>query len=101
MAIVRWEPMRELSTLQGEMNRLFNSFFDEDSSSPRRWVPAVDLFERDDNLVLKADLPGLREDDVSIEVRDNVLTISGERSAEHEQSQNGFYRVGPTFKRPP
>ena len=93
MALVRWEPMRELNALQGEMNRMFNSFFDDDARQARRWVPAVDLIEREDSLVLKADLPGLREEDVSIEVRDNVLSISGERKSEHEQSENGYYRV--------
>ena len=97
MALVRWEPMRELNTLQGEMNRLFNSFFDEGNGGRRRWAPAVDLLERDDSLVLKADLPGLSEDDVEIEVRDNVLTIAGERKAEHEAGENGYYRVERSF----
>ena len=101
MALVRWEPMRELNALQGEMNRLFNSFFDEGNGGGqgRRWAPAVDLLERDDSLVLKADLPGLSEDDVQIEVRDNVLTIAGERKAEHEHKQNGYYRVERSFGR--
>jgi HSP20 family protein len=100
MALVRWEPMRELNALQGEMNRLFNSFFDEGNGGQgRRWAPAVDVLERDDSLVLKADLPGLSEDDVQIEVRDNVLTIAGERKAEHEERQNGYYRVERSFGR--
>jgi len=93
--------MRELNTLQTEMNRLFNTFFDEGngqaSQAGRRWAPAVDLFEREDSLVLKADLPGLHEDEVQIEVRDNVLTISGERRAEFEDKQNGYYRVERSF----
>ena len=101
MALVRWEPMRELNSLQTEMNRLFNAFFDEggNGQSTRRWAPAVDLFEREDSLVLKADLPGLSEEDVQIEVRDNVLTISGERKAEFEDKQNGYYRVERSFGR--
>ena len=95
MALVRWEPMRELNTLQTEMNRLFNTYFDEGSKgqNDRRWAPAVDLLEREDSLVLKADLPGLSEDDVRIEVRDNVLTIAGERNTDLEEKQNGYYRV--------
>jgi HSP20 family protein len=100
MALVRWEPMRELNALQGEMNRLFNSFFDESNGGQgRRWAPAIDLLEREDSLVLKADLPGLTEDDVQIEVRDNVLTIAGERKAEHGDKQNGYYRVERSFGR--
>jgi HSP20 family protein len=99
MALVRWEPVRELNALQGEMNRLFSSFFDEGGSTGerRRWAPAVDLLERDDSLVLKADLPGMSEDDVHIEVRDNVLTVAGERKAEHEANENGYYRVERSF----
>src|SRR5687767_4479019 len=101
MALVRWEPMRELNTLQGEVNRLFNSFFDEGDGATerRRWAPAVDLVEREDSLVLKADLPGLTEQDVQIEVRDGVLSIGGERKAEHEDKQNGYVRVERSFGR--
>jgi HSP20 family protein len=92
--------MRELNALQGEMNRLFNSFFDEGNGGQgRRWAPAVDLLEREGSLVLKADLPGLTHDDVQIEVRDNILTIAGERKAEHEEKQNGYYRVERSFGR--
>lgn len=105
MALVRWEPMRELNTLQTEMNRLFNTFFVEgeegnggaNGRSHRRWAPAVDLLEREDSLVLVADLPGLSEDDVQIEMRDNVLTISGERRAQFEDKQNGYHRVERAF----
>ena len=80
------------------MNRLFNTFLDtptpgDRSSGLRRWVPAMDLVETDDHFVLRADLPGLTEDDVSIELEDNVLTISGERKSEHEDRKEGYYRV--------
>jgi HSP20 family protein len=97
MAIVRWEPFRELSTLQSEMNRLFNSVFDNPpgngGSIARRWMPAMDLVETEDDFVLRADLPGLGEDDVKIEFEDGTLTISGERKAEHESKNEGYYRV--------
>ena len=89
MAIVRWEPLREFSTLQNEMNRLFNSVFDTpptggNGGAMRRWMPAMDLAETDEDFVLRADLPGLSEDDVKIELEDSTLTISGERKSEHE-----------------
>lgn len=100
MALVRWEPVRELSSIQSEMNRLFNTFFDTSTSAghagnggARRWIPAMDLVETDEHFVLRADLPGLAEDDVSIELQDGVLTISGERRAEHETSKEGYYRL--------
>jgi HSP20 family protein len=98
MALVRWEPVRELSSLQTDMNRLFNTFFDtptgaNGATAPRRWIPAMDLVETDDHFVLKADLPGLSEDDVHIDVEDDVLTVSGERKAEHEDKREGYVRV--------
>jgi HSP20 family protein len=74
-----------------DFNRLFNTLFDETRS--QRWVPPMDLVEADDHFLLKADLPGLGEDDVSIELRDNALTISGERKSEHEARERGWYRV--------
>ena len=98
MALVRWEPARELHTIQQEMNRLFNTFFDAPAQSAgtggaRRWVPAMDLVETDDHFVLRADLPGLDEGGVNVEVNDNVLTISGERKYEHEAKKDGYYRL--------
>jgi HSP20 family protein len=102
MALVRWEPVRELSSLQNDMNRLFNTFFDtptagNGSGTARRWIPAMDLIETDDHFVLKADLPGLTEEDVHIEVDDNVLTISGERKSEHEDEREGYVRVERSY----
>lgn len=99
MALVRWEPARELDALQGEMNRLFDNFFGGPANGgrARRWVPAMDLVETDDALVLKADLPGLERDDVAIEIKDNVLTVSGERKSEHTEKTDGYYRVERAF----
>ena len=81
----------------GEMNRLFNTLFDAAGGGDQRWVPAMDLFEAGDHFVLRADLPGLTEGDVSLEVQDNSLTISGERKSEHEQSEGGWYRIERSF----
>jgi len=100
MAIVRWDPSRELDSLQSEFNRLFDTFLGNGGRNelrPRRWVPAMDLVETDDHLVLKADLPGMSKEDVDIEVKDNVLTVSGERKAEHEDKTDGYYRIERAF----
>jgi HSP20 family protein len=102
MALIRWDPSRELTSLQSEVNRLFNTFFDTPAaggnhSALRRWVPAMDLVETEDHFVLRADLPGLTKDDVSIELEDRVLTVSGERKAEHEDRNEGYYRVERAF----
>jgi HSP20 family protein len=82
-----------------EVNRLFNTLFDAGESAAQRWVPAMDLVEGDDHFLLKADLPGLGEDDVNIEIQDNTLTVSGERKAEHETRERGWYRVERSFGR--
>ena len=82
-----------------EVNRLFNTLFDLTDSGVQRWVPAMDLTEADDHFVLLADLPGLGEDDVAIEIQDNTLTISGERKSEHEERQRGWYRLERSFGR--
>jgi HSP20 family protein len=101
MALVRWDPARELDTLQSDVNRLFDGFFGRSASpsSGRRWIPAMDLVETDEHLVLRADLPGLDREDIEIEVKDNVLTVAGERKAEHEEKGEGFHRVERAFGR--
>jgi HSP20 family protein len=99
MALIRWEPARELQSVQTEINRLFNTLFEAPSAGAsqslgaRRWVPAMDLVETEHEFVLRADLPGTAEQDVKIELQDNVLTISGERKAEHEERREGYYRI--------
>ena len=86
MALIRWEPV--------PVNRFFNSFFDTPTVAPaqglRRWTPAVDVIENDTDYTLRADLPGLSDKDIAIEVEDNVLTVSGERRSEHEQRAGGY-----------
>jgi HSP20 family protein len=94
MALIRWEPARELGSIQNEVNRLFNTFFDAPvQAGERRWVPAMDLVEDDGRYVLRADLPGLRPEDVKIEVEDGVLTVSGERKSEQTERNEGYRRV--------
>ncbi len=98
MAIIRWEPARELQAIQQEMNRLFGSAFDTqgglaNGGGPSRWIPAMDLVEDDEHFVVRADLPGVEEKAVSVELEDNVLAISGERKSDAEQRKQGYYRI--------
>jgi len=88
MALTRWEPV--------PVNRLFNSLFDTPTAGTRRWLPATDLIESDSHYVLRADLPGVSEDDIKVQMDNNVLTISGERKAEHQDRRAGYYRVERT-----
>jgi HSP20 family protein len=91
--IMRPEPFSQ------EVNRLFNSFFGENAVESNRWSPAMDLVEAEDHFALRADLPGLGEGDVTIEVQENTLTVSGERRAEHEERGQGWHRVERSFGR--
>lgn len=80
-----------------DFSRLFNTLFEPTNGAGQRWMPAMDLVEADDHFVVKADLPGLTEDDVAIEVQDNVLTISGERRGDNERKERGFFRLERSF----
>jgi HSP20 family protein len=99
MALIRWEPVAELNTIQNEMNRLFNTFFEQPGQTSRgngptrRWLPPMDLVESGDHYILRADLPGLSDGDVNIQLQENMLTISGERTTEHQEQQEGYYRL--------
>lgn len=102
MALVRWQPASSWSGVAPDLERILDGFFQArgaggDSGGHQRWVPATDLVETEDSYVLTADLPGLREDDVAVEVDDQVLTISGERRNENEQKSEGYYRVERAF----
>lgn len=97
MAIVRYDPIQQLHS----MDRLFDGIFGSRTGAAARplsrWIPAMDLVEGGDALVLRADLPGMTEADVAIEIKDNVLTISGERKSEHEENGESFYRAERAF----
>ena len=97
MALVKRDPVAEIDPLQADFNRFFEGFFGRPVAGNRRWAPAMDLSETEDALVLRADLPGLDPDDVSIEIKDNVLTVSGERKAEHEDKREGYHRIERSY----
>jgi HSP20 family protein len=93
MAIVRWEPF----TFQNLFDSVFDAPSPTRSGALRRWMPAMDLVEGDDSFVLRADLPGLTQDDIKIEFEDRTLTVSGTRKAEHETKKDGYVRVERAF----
>ena len=98
MSMVRWEPLRELTALQSDMNRLFNSAFaGPTASASQRWLPPMDLVETGEDYVLRADLPGLKLEDVKLEIEDTVLTVSGERKLETEAEGGGYHRIERAF----
>jgi HSP20 family protein len=93
MAIARWEPF----TLQNLFESVLDAPSPTRSGALRRWMPAMDLVEGEGNFVLRADLPGLTQDDIKIEFEDRTLTVSGERKAEHEVKKDGYVRVERAF----
>jgi HSP20 family protein len=96
--LVRWEPFRELATMQNEMSRLMNSVFGgANGESTRTWVPAVDVWETDNELVYAFDLPGIPEDKIAVEFEDGALTISAERERSQEVSDERMYRFERRF----
>jgi HSP20 family protein len=96
MALVRWEPFRELAALQNEMGRWMSQVAGVGSlpgnGQSSTWMPAVDVWETDKEIVLSFDLPGIPEDKIAVELEDNVLTVSGERQRIQEHSNDRFYR---------
>ena len=97
MAIVRWDPFRDVATLQDRINRIFNESFGrsrdlDDEVGLYDWRPPVDIYETNDGVVLKVELPGINKEDVSVEIKDNVLTLKGERLANPAISEDCYYR---------
>ena len=89
--MVRWEPFREIASLQNEMSRFMNGL-ENNGQITRDWVPALDVWETDDEIVYALDLPGIPEDKISVELDEGALTITGERERAEEESQDRFYR---------
>jgi HSP20 family protein len=95
-SITRWEPFRGLNTLHEQVNRLFEDSFTRSRSGQAElasWAPAVDIFETENELVVKADLPGVQEKDIDIRVENNTLTIRGERKFTNEVQEDNYLRV--------
>ena len=102
MAIVRWDPFRDVAALQDRINRIFNESFGrsqdlEDDVGLYDWRPPVDIYETNDGVVLKVELPGINKEDVSVEIKDNVLTLKGERLLDPEINDENYYRKERSF----
>jgi len=102
MAIVKWDPFRDVMALQDRINGIFNDSFGrsrdlDDEVSLYDWRPPVDIYETNDGIVLKVELPGVNKDDVSVEVKENVLTLKGERLLDPEIKDEHYYRKERSF----
>ena len=101
MSVIKYDPFRELRSLQDEMNRLFMTNYSrpvsEEGFSSGAWNPQVDIFENKNEIVLEAELPGMKPEDVNISIENNVLTIHGERKFEKKDAQDNFHRVERSY----
>lgn len=102
MTVVRWDPFRGVSALQERINRLFDESFSQtktldDDVTLCAWEPAVDVYETGGAIVFKAELPGVQKEDVSVEIKDNVLTLKGERFVDPEIDEEKYYRKERCF----
>ena len=107
--LTRWEPFgsirrrgnlfNDLNSIQQEMNHLFDEFFGERHSelAQGNWIPVVDVSESDTNLVVRAELPGMTEDDIDLNLQDNVLTLTGEKKQELDKQKENFHRVERSY----
>jgi HSP20 family protein len=90
--LVRWEPFREIAGLQNEMSRFMNGLLEGNGRTNQAWVPALDVWETESEIVYALDLPGVSEEQISVELDDGALTITAERERTEEQSEERFYR---------
>jgi HSP20 family protein len=98
--VIRYEPFRGLSALHDQVNRLFNQSVgrgQNEESAITTWVPAVDIYETPNELVVKADLPDVQEKDIDIRVENNLLTVRGERKFEKNAAKDNYLRVERTY----
>jgi HSP20 family protein len=89
----RWDPFEELTTLRTRMDRLWSRMSAEDETALANWSPTADILETKDDIVIKAELPGIDEKNVDVQIESGVLTIKGERQAEKETEEKGYRRV--------
>ena len=102
--LVKWNPWREMPALPNRINRLFDDPFFQigslaDDDKMGMWNPAVDLYEKDNHFVIKAELPGVDKNDIKVDLQDRVLTLSGERSYDNEVKEENYYRKERSYGR--
>ena len=95
--LVRWEPFRELASMQNELSRFMNGLLEGNGRTNQAWVPTLDVWETESEIVFAFDLPGIPEEKISVELDEGALTVSAERERSDEVKQDGFYRFERRF----
>ena len=98
MAITRWDPFREVATLQNRVNALFRDMNEGESPlTTASFIPAVDIYEDNEKVVLKLEVPGIEEKDLDVRVENHTLTVKGERKFEKEEKEENFHRIEQSY----
>jgi HSP20 family protein len=102
MALIRWDPFREMSALQERMNRLMSDYrtrapWAEEEMAQGNWVPPVDIYETKESLILNVELPGVTKENLALEVKDNTLTLKGEKKLEKDIKEESYHRMERTY----
>src|SRR5690242_11826504 len=99
MAIVRWNPTREMTNIERDLRRMLRTFepLGEEPASMAVWAPPVDIFETDNDVVVRAEVPGMDQKDLDIRIDNNVLTIKGERKLDQRVKEENYHRIESTY----
>jgi len=99
MALIRWDPFRDIMTLRDKMNRLFDDTVkgEEKDMFGSTWAPSVDIYETENELVLNAEIPGINQEDIEVKIEDNTLTLRGERKFEEETKEENYHRIERSY----
>ncbi len=94
MAIVRWDPIKDLISIQERVNKIFEDTFEDKNTSNRgEWTPPVDIYETQNELVIVAELPGMNEDEIDLQISNNVLSIKGIKKLPVDNEKDNFHRL--------
>ena len=101
MAVIQWDPFRDLNTLQDRMNRLFEEanrgWKSDEGPGTTAWSPAVDIFETEDEIIVKAEVPGMGRKDIDLSLENNVLTLKGDRRFQKETKEENYHRIERSY----
>ena len=97
MSLIRWTPMRNLVSINSEIDRFFNDFGMNFRESDTIWRPTVDLSETENGYEVKAELPGMKKEDINVELKDHVLTLTGEKKHEEKDEKKNYHRIERTY----
>ena len=100
MTLVRWRPIRDVWSIQDEINRTFDNFFgttQREEWTESRWAPAIDISENKDDLMVNVEVPGMKKEDIKVTLQDGILTVKGERKQDKEEKDKSFHRVERSY----